>query len=158
NIISGKPDWHPLAQVSNKMGRVAGSNAAGNKMIFSGSLGTVLVKIFDFEIGYTGLTESSANKLGIPAKTVFVKAMSRAGYYPGKQPVYLNLVIDIRGGKVIGAQAVSKDGGAWRINTIAAAIQAGMRAEDLFFTDLGYSPPFGPVWDPIIIAADIAMK
>ena len=158
NIVTGKKDWHPLAQVSNKMGRVAGANAAGGNMVFPGSAGTTLVKVFDYEIGFTGLTEEQAKKEGLEAKTVFVKGMSRAGYYPGKQPVYINMVTENVTGRMLGAQVVSKDGGAWRLNAVAAAIQARLTAEDFFYSDLGYSPPFGPVWDPLIIAADLSMK
>ncbi len=158
NIVTGKLDWHPLAQVSNKMGRVAGSNAAGGKMVFPGSAGTTLVKIFDYEIGFTGLTEEQARKDGLDAKTIFVKAMSKAGYYPGKQPVFVNMVTENGTGRILGSQIVSKDGAAWRINAVAAAIQAKLTAEAFFFSDLGYSPPFGPVWDPLIVAADLSMK
>jgi|YelNatPaOPRAMG01_1025707.scaffolds.fasta_scaffold04333_8 NADPH-dependent 2,4-dienoyl-CoA reductase/sulfur reductase-like enzyme len=158
NIITGKQDWHPLAQVSNKMGRVAGANAAGGKMIFPGSLGTTLVKVFDYEIGFTGLNEEQARSDGLDAKTIFVRGMSKAGYYPGKQPVYVNMVTESETGRILGSQVISKDGAAWRINAVAAAIQARLTAEAFFFSDLGYSPPFGPVWDPLIIAADLSMK
>lgn len=158
NIITGKQDWHPLAQVSNKMGRVAGANAAGSSMVFPGSAGTTLVKVFDYEIGFTGLNEDQAKKEGLDAKTIFVKGMSKAGYYPGKQPVYVNMVTENGTGRILGSQIVSKDGAAWRINAVAAAIQARLTAESFFYSDLGYSPPFGPVWDPLIIAADLSMK
>ncbi len=158
NTVTGQPDWHPLAQVSNKMGRVAGSNAAGGSMVFPGSVGTTLVKVFDYEIGFTGLTEEQAKKDGLDAKTIFVKGMSKAGYYPGKQPVFVNMVTENVTGRMLGAQVVSKDGAAWRVNAVAAAIQARLTAEAFFFSDLGYSPPFGPVWDPLIIAADLSMK
>ena len=84
--------------------------------------------------------------------------MSKAGYYPGKQPVFVNMVTENGTGGILGSQIVSKDGAAWRINAVAAAIQAKLTAEAFFFSDLGYSPPFGPVWDPLIVAADLSMK
>ena len=158
NIVTGKKDWHPLAQISNKMGRVAGSNIGGSVMIFPGSIGTTLVKVFDYEIGFTGLTLDEALKAGFVAKSVNIKAKSRANYYPGGSDVFLSLVYDTGTKRILGAQVVSKDGGAWRLNTLAVAVQSKMTADDLFYTDLGYTPPFGPVWDPIIIAADSAMK
>ncbi|MCL4452291.1 MAG: FAD-dependent oxidoreductase [Candidatus Thermoplasmatota archaeon] len=158
NLVTGKQDWHPLAQISNKMGRVAGANAAGGRMVFPGSVGTTLVKVFDYEIGFTGLTEEQAKKDGLDAKTIFVKGMSKAGYYPGKHPVFVTMVTENVTGRMLGAQVVSKDGAAWRVNAVAAAIQARLTAEAFFYTDLGYSPPFGPVWDPLIVAADLSMK
>ena len=158
NIVTGKKDWHPLAQISNKMGRVAGSNIGGSVMTFPGSIGTTLVKVFDYEIGFTGLNLDEALKAGFAAKSVNIKAKSRANYYPGGSDVFLSLVYDTRTKRILGAQVVSEDGGAWRLNTLAVAVQNKMTADDLFYTDLGYTPPFGPVWDPIIIAADSAMK
>ena len=158
NIVTGKKDWHPLAQVSNKMGRVAGSNVAGSEMNFPGSLGTTLVKLFDYEIGFTGISEAEAKENGFSPVTTFVKAMSRAAYYPGKTPVNMTLVYDSSSGRILGSQIISRDGGAWRLNTVATAIQGKMGIEDLFYTDLGYTPPFGPVWDPIIVAASLSMR
>ena len=158
NLVTGKKDWHPLAQVSNKMGRVAGSNVAGSEMNFPGSLGTTLVKLFDYEIGFTGISEAEAKENGFSPVTTFVKAMSRAAYYPGKTPVNMTLVYDSSSGRILGSQIISRDGGAWRLNTVATAIQGKMSIEDLFYTDLGYTPPFGPVWDPIIVAASLSMR
>ncbi len=158
NLVTGKKDWHPLAQVSNKMGRVAGSNVAGSEMNFPGSLGTTLVKLFDYEIGFTGISEAEAKENGFSPVTTFVKAMSRAAYYPGKTPVNMTLVYDSSSGRILGSQIISRDGGAWRLNTVATAIQGKMGIEDLFYTDLGYTPPFGPVWDPIIVAASLSMR
>ncbi|MGC8505208.1 MAG: FAD-dependent oxidoreductase [Thermoplasmata archaeon] len=158
NIVTGKKDWHPLAQVSNKMGRVAGSNVAGSEMNFPGSLGTTLVKLFDYEIGFTGISEAEAKENGFSPVTTFVRAMSRAAYYPGKTPVNMTLMYDSASGRILGSQIISRDGGAWRLNTVAAAIQGKMDIEDLFYTDLGYTPPFGPVWDPIIVAASLSMR
>jgi len=158
NIVTGRKDWHPLAQVSNKMGRVAGSNVAGAIMEFPGSLGTTLVKLFDYEIGFTGIGEKDARENGFTPSSTFVRAMSRAAYYPGKSPVNMTLTYDSASGRILGSQIISRDGGAWRLNTIAAAIQSGMNVEDLFYTDLGYTPPFGPVWDPIIVAASLSMR
>ncbi len=158
NIVTGRKDWHPFAQVSNKMGRVAGSNVAGSEMNFPGSIGTTLVKIFDYEVGFTGIGEEEAKENGFTPKTAFVEAESRAGYYPGRSPIWVTITCDSASGRIIGSQIVSKDNGAWRLNAVAAVIQAGMTAEDLFYTDLGYTPPFGPVWDAIIIAASLLMK
>ncbi|MHB8361757.1 MAG: FAD-dependent oxidoreductase [Thermoplasmataceae archaeon] len=158
NLVSGKEEWHPLAQISNKMGRVAGANAVGSEMIFPGSLGTTLVKIFDFEVGFTGLNLQEALKSGFKAKKTFVKAMSRAAYYGGGSEVRIEIVYDEITGRLLGSQIISKDGGAWRLNAMASAIQAKFTAEQLFYTDFGYTPPFGPVWDPIIIAASLSMK
>jgi len=158
NRITQSEEWMPLAQISNKMGRVAGSNVGGEKMLFGGAIGTTLVKIFDYEVGFAGIDEATSLKHGFTPKEIFVKAGSKAAYYSGNTPVTIKILYDGRTERLLGAQVVSKDNGAWRLNTIAEAIYAGMTMEDLFYSDLGYSPPFGPVWDPIVIAASLGMK
>ena len=158
NRVTGSEDWMPLAQISNKMGRVAGSNVAGQRMNFKGGTGTTLVKIFDYEVGFTGIDFQTSIKYGFSPKDIFVKAGSKAAYYEGNSNAYVKITYDSPSGRVLGAQVVSKSGGAWRLNAIAEAIYAGITMEDLFYSDLGYSPPFGPVWDPIIIAASLGMK
>lgn len=158
DLVSGKPDWHPSAQVSNKMGRVAGSNVGGRHAEFPGALGTSLVKIFDYEVGFTGLNERKAKEYGYDYATTFIKAGSRANYYPGREEVLVKILFDKKTERIIGGQIIGKDGGAWRLNTLATAIHGKFTLQDLFNTDLGYTPPFGPVWDPLIIAASVSMR
>ncbi|MCW6169413.1 MAG: FAD-dependent oxidoreductase [Thermoplasmatales archaeon] len=158
NKVTNSEDWMPLAQISNKMGRVAGSNVGGERMTFKGGIGTTLVKIFDYEVGFTGIDSSTSIKYGFAPKDIFVKAGSKAAYYEGNLNAYVKITYDSHSGRLLGAQVVSKSNGAWRLNTLAEAIYAGITMEDLFYSDLGYSPPFGPVWDPIIIAASLGMK
>ena len=158
DIVTGKSSWHPLAQVSNKMGRVAGSNAVGSRMAFPGSIGTTLVKIFDYEVGFAGITFDDAIKEGFAAKKTVIKAWSRAAYYEGGSEVFIEIVYEEPSGRLLGCQIVGKDNCAWRLNSVAVAIQAKLSVEELFYTDFGYTPPFGPVWDPIVIAASQSMK
>ena len=158
DLVTGNTDWQPLAQVANKMGRVAGSNVAGKPMEFPGSIGTTLVKILDLEVGFTGLNGRELARKGIDFRETMVKAKSKAAYYPGAEDVYVKILISKKDDRILGGQVVSKDAGAWRLNALAMAIQGGFTVEDLFYGDLGYSPPFGPVWDPIIIAASISMR
>ncbi|MGP6239432.1 FAD-dependent oxidoreductase [Cuniculiplasma sp. SKW4] len=158
NRITGKRDWHPLAQVANKMGRVAGSCIGGSEMTFRGALNTTLVKIMNYELGFTGLSEKEASLNGFKVKSINVTAKSRAEYYPGGEKIHLKILYDEETMKLLGAQICGKDGAAWRLNTLETAIYAGMTTEELFYNDLGYTPPFGPVWDPIIIGASLSMR
>ena len=158
NRITGKQDWHPLAQVANKMGRVAGSCIGGSVMTFKGALNTTLVKILGYEVGFTGLDEDECRLNNFKVKSVKLTAKSRAEYYPGGERIHLKILYDEDTMKLLGAQICGKDGAAWRLNTIETAIYAGMTTEDLFYNDLGYTPPFGPVWDPIVIGASLSMR
>ncbi|BAB59972.1 NADH peroxidase/oxidase [Thermoplasma volcanium GSS1] len=158
NIVTGLDEMMPLAQIANKAGRVAGSNASNSEMVFPGALGTTLVKVFDYEVGFTGINESRAKALGIPYEKTLIKAKSRANYYPGKQDIYVKIIYGKNDKRLLGAQVIGTDGAAWRLNTIATAIFGGFKVSDLFYDDLGYTPPFGPVWDSIVIAGSVSMR
>ncbi|HOK02920.1 MAG TPA: FAD-dependent oxidoreductase [Spirochaetota bacterium] len=159
NLITAMDDYMPMATTANKQGRVAGLQAAGVKSeIFKGTLGTQMMKVSELEIAKTGFNRSDAEKNGIAVIDDIIEWKSRAGYYPLSQPIKVKLTIRSDNRKVIGGEIIGKDYAALRINTIAAAITAGMNVEDLAYLDTGYSPPFSPVWDPVIAAAQSFIK
>jgi hypothetical protein len=59
-------------------------------------------------------------------------------------------------GRLLGAQIVGKEGAAKRIDVLATCIWNDMTAEEIISLDLGYAPPFSPVWDPVLVAARVA--
>ena len=42
--------------------------------------------------------------------------------------------------------------------TAATAITAGMTIDEFAYLDLGYAPPFSPVWDVLLVAAQKLVK
>ncbi len=156
NIITGDYDYFPLAQIANKMGRTIGINLYGNKRKFPGSLGTTIINVFGYQVGYTGINEKKARELNYDYNKVFVKAKSKSNYLNGND-VYLKILINKKNDNIIGAQIIDQDSGAWRLNSIATAIQGKLTLYDLFYDDLGYEPEYGPVWDPIIIGASLGL-
>ncbi len=151
NLVTGKPDWFPFAQVANKMGLVAGANAAGYEVTFPGAVGTWTTQIFGVEVAGTGLTESRAKQLGYEVVSSLIEAGDRAHYIPGRSKIVIKMVAE-KGGKVLGVQAVGR-GALHRVNVAASLIARGADPHDFIFTDMGYAPPLAPVWDPLIIAA-----
>jgi len=158
HLILDKPSYWPLAAPANKQGRVAGTNAAGGQAQSEAVVGTAVVKVFDMAIAITGLTEKQAAGAGFDAASVTIQAESRAHYMPGSAPLHLKLVYEKGTKRLLGAQMVGKDGVAQRIDVIAAALRANWTLEDLAGLDLAYAPPFAPVWDPILVAANVAQK
>ena len=142
-----------LGTVANKQGRVAGINLGGGYATFPGVVGTAITKLCNVEIARTGVTEREAVAAGFEYVTVTVDSTTRAGYFPGAQPMKVKLLAERRSGRVLGAQIIGNDGSAKRIDVIATAITAGMTVEDMTALDLAYAPPFSPVWDPVLIAA-----
>lgn len=155
--VTGLPAYVPLGTTANKTGRVAGTVAAGGSASFGGIVGTAVVKVFDLEVARTGITLAEARAAGIPAVATDVVHRSRAKYYPGGSALHVRLVHGA-GGRLLGAQMVGCEGAAQRIDVLATALQVGMTVGDLTALDLAYAPPYSPVYDPILIAAESAAR
>lgn len=157
HLVTGMPTYVPLGTTANKTGRVAGTVAAGGSARFAGIVGTAVVKVFELEVARTGLTLAEAQAAGIPALATDVVHRTRAKYYPGGSSLHVRLVHG-QGGRLLGAQMVGREGAAQRIDVLATALQTGMTVTDLTALDLAYAPPYSPVYDPILIAAESAAR
>ncbi|WP_006247384.1 FAD-dependent oxidoreductase [Mycolicibacterium tusciae] len=156
HLILNRPAFIPLGPAANKTGRVAGTNAAGGDAAFPGIVGTAVVKVFDLAVARTGLTLAEAEAEGIPAIATQAVGKTRAKYYPGTDPVTVRL-IHRPDGRLLGAQMVGAgDGVAKRIDVAAIALQAGFDIDALLGADLSYAPPYAPVYEPILLAAQAA--
>ncbi|MBE8539024.1 FAD-dependent oxidoreductase [Geoglobus acetivorans] len=152
NIITGKPDWIPLAAPANKMGYVAGSNIAGIRMKFPGAMKSQITSFYDLEIGKAGLSEKEAVRHGYDAVSVTITTRSRAKYIPGEGNITLKMVADAKTHRVLGVQAIGK-GVSKRIYGASALLYKKATVEDFFFADFPFYPPKSPVWDPLVLAA-----
>ncbi len=153
HLVSGRKVHVALGTVANKQGRVAGINLGGGDAAFPGVLGTAVTRLCDTEIGRTGLSSAQAADAGFAAATATIETTTRAGYFPGAQPLTVKVVVERGTARLLGAQIVGREGAAKRIDVFAAALAARMTVEELLNVDLSYAPPFGPVWDPVLIAA-----
>jgi len=157
HLVLGQPAWVPLGPAANKTGRVAGTVAAGGTSAFAGVVGTAVMKVFDLEVARTGLSLGEARAAGLDAVATDVTSRSRAKYYPGSSPVHVRLV-HAPGGRLLGAQMTGREGAAKRIDVLATALQARLTVGDLAALDLSYAPPYAPVYDPILLAANQAVR
>ncbi len=151
--VSGLPVHVPLGTHANKQGRVAGINIGGGYATFTGVIGTAVTKVCDLEVGRTGLRERDAIAAGFEFVSVIAESTNRAGYYPGSRPMTVKLIAERPSGRLLGAQIVGWSEAAKRIDTLAVALWNGMTVDDMTQLDLGYAPPYAPVWDPVLIAA-----
>jgi NADPH-dependent 2,4-dienoyl-CoA reductase/sulfur reductase-like enzyme len=151
--ITGKPMVIALGTHANKQGRIVGINVTGGSERFRGVLGTAVTRICEYEIGRTGLTEFAAEQEGIAFVTATIESTTRAGYFPGAEPITVKVVAEKETGRLLGAQIIGKEGAAKRIDVLATALWAGLSVEEIANLDLGYAPPLSPVWDPVLIAA-----
>ncbi|ESQ25589.1 MAG: Pyruvate/2-oxoglutarate dehydrogenase complex, dihydrolipoamide dehydrogenase (E3) component [uncultured Acidilobus sp. JCHS] len=158
NLVTGQPDWRPLAPIANKSGLVAGVNAAGGDKRFPGVLGDIVTRFEGVAFGRVGLNEREAREAGIRYVTSIITTRSRARYYPGGGDVTVKLLAEESSGIIIGGQVAGPEEVIGRLGVIAAAIVKRMTAEELFFVEIGYHPSSGRAWDPVVLAARQLMK
>jgi len=155
NFVTGEGALISLAGPANKQARIAADNICGGDSRYRGSLGSFAVKVFEMTAAATGLSESAAKKAGLNVDKVYLSPLSRAGYYPGAKEMTMKIVFDKESFRLLGAQIVGRDGVDKRIDVIAAAIRAGLKAGELKELDLAYAPPYSSAKDPINMAGFI---
>lgn len=158
HLMSRRPFYVALGTVANRQGRVAGINLGGGYARFPGVMGTAVTKICQVEVARTGLQEKELRKLGIEFVSAVIKSRTKAGYYPGAGDITVKILAEKGSGRLLGGQIVGMEGSAKRIDTVATALHAGFTVEEMINLDLGYAPPFSPVWDPVVIAARAVAK
>lgn len=169
HLILGENAWIPLATSANKGGRIAGDNicaaaTGAAPSIFPGIAGTAVVKVFDYTMAVTGLTEAQAlasGKWGLAGErlgSATVEAWEKAGYWPGAEKIKVKLVYAKADGRILGGQIVGKAGVNKRIDIIATALSARLSVAELGMLDLSYAPPYSPTYDPVQVCANVAAR
>ena len=152
HFVTGQDALISLAGPANKQGRIAADNICGGYSRFKGSQGSSVVKVFDMTAATTGVNETNAKKAGLDVDTVILSPMSHAGYYPGGKVMTVKVVFEKETYRLLGAQIVGYEGVDKRIDVIATAIHAGMKATELKDLDLAYAPPYSSAKDPVNMA------
>jgi NADPH-dependent 2,4-dienoyl-CoA reductase/sulfur reductase-like enzyme len=156
--IRRRPVLHYIGTVAAKQGRVAGENLAGRRTKFYGAVGTTVLKVFELAVARTGLSSQEAAAAGLSVVSARIEALDRAAYYPSARRIWVKLIVERETGKLAGAQVVGYGEASKRVDVAATAITAGMRVDELAQLDLAYSPPYGSLWDPLLVAAHAVMK
>lgn len=152
HYVTGNDAVIALAGPANKQGRIAADNICGFESHYKGSMGSSVLKLFDMTVASTGITEKAAKQAGVIYDKVVLSPASHAGYYPGAKVMTMKLIYAKEDLHILGAQIVGFDGVDKRIDVIATAIQAGMRADALKDLDLAYAPPYSSAKDPVNMA------
>ncbi len=158
DLVAGRHRHIPLGTHANKHGQVIGSGVGGGYATFPGVVGTAVSKVCDLEIARTGLREKDALEAGLRFVTATIRSTTTAGYYPAAADMTVKMLAEHRTGRLLGVQIVGGAGSAKRVDIAAVALTAGMTVEQVVSLDLGYAPPFSPVWDPILVAARKAVS
>jgi NADPH-dependent 2,4-dienoyl-CoA reductase/sulfur reductase-like enzyme len=156
HLVSGRPIHVALGTVANKQSRVAGINIGGGYATFGGVVGTAITKICNVEVARTGLSEREATEAGFLFQSTVIEASTRARYLADAPLATVKLLAEQGTGRLLGGQIVGEEGAGKRIDVLATALTAGMTVRAMIDLDLGYAPPFSPVWDPVLVAARVA--
>lgn len=149
SLITGKPIYRPLGSTANKMGRIAGDVMTGGILEHQGILGTSILRVFDLDVGQTGMTEKEARSEGYDVEILHNIKPASADYLGGKELI-IKAVADRATGRMLGVQVIGEHGVDKRIDVFATAMTFGAKAEDLFHLDLAYAPPFSTTKDPVM--------
>nr|MCR5736312.1 CoA-disulfide reductase [Eubacterium sp.] len=152
HTVTGNYAVISLASPANKQGRIVADNICGLDSHYKGSMGSSVIKLFDMTAASTGLTEKAAKDAGIEYERIVLSPASHAGYYPGAKVMTMKVVYEKSTLKILGAQIVGYDGVDKRLDVIATAISAGMKATELKDLDLAYAPPYSSAKDPVNMA------
>ena len=155
HYVTGEAALIALAGPANKQGRIAADNICGGDSRYLGSQGSSVIKVFDMTAAATGINETNARKTGLDVDTVILSPMSHADYYPGGKLMTMKVVFEKETYRLLGAQIVGYEGVDKRIDVLATAIHAGLKATELKDLDLAYAPPYSSAKDPVNMAGFI---
>ncbi len=149
NLVTGKPGYWPLGSLANRQGRVIGSNLAGGNVEFEGAVGSFVIKLFEISVASAGLSIETAEREGLDALSAFVVQFDRAHFYPEKDLMYLELVVEKGSARVLGIQGLGSkgEGVLARISAVAPLLKYGITTADVSNLELPYSPPFSSAMD-----------
>ncbi|WP_291320843.1 FAD-dependent oxidoreductase, partial [Desulfonatronospira sp.] len=158
NLITGKPGYYPMGSMANRQGRVIGTNLAGGSDEFPGAVGSFVVKLFDHAVSGTGLSIETASRQGSDAFSAFVTQFDKSHFYPEKDLLYLEMVVDRSSGRILGLQGLSTGGDSLkgRIDCVAALLPGKPTTKDLSNLEVSYSPPFGSAMDALNNLGNVA--
>lgn len=158
NIVNNKWMYLPLATIASRQAWVAGENAAGGNATFKGAIRAIAVKVFRLEVAHVGLSSAEAEVSGFHVVTEKIVANSKIGFYPGNAKVTIVAIADKKSKRLLGVNLFGENGVVLRADVLATAIQQKLTVDEIARLDLIYTPPYAPLWDPILIMANQLKK
>ncbi len=151
----GDPLYVPLGSTANKHGRVIANHIAGRPTPFSGITCSSVVRVFDYTLGRTGLTERMLRALGVDYEVTTWTGQDIPHYMTGSRLFAIKMLASRRDRKLLGVQVAGMGNGAKRLDVAASVIYFGGTLDQLADIDFGYAPPFGPPIDPLAVCAHV---
>ncbi|WP_256761100.1 FAD-dependent oxidoreductase [Cohnella sp. WQ 127256] len=144
---TGKHAYIPLATNAVRMGTLVARNLVKPTLKYLGTQGTSGIKIFDYNIASTGLTEQAALDAGMNVKEITINDDYRPDFMPTHEKALLKVVYEEESGRILGAQVLSKADLTQSINTLSVCIQNNMTMDELGFVDFFFQPHYNKPWN-----------
>jgi NADPH-dependent 2,4-dienoyl-CoA reductase/sulfur reductase-like enzyme/rhodanese-related sulfurtransferase len=156
HTVSGKLVHMPLGSLANRQGRVIGTNVAGGRATFPGTAGAFCIKVFDLAAARSGLTFTQAGAAGFDPVQVVVAQADRAHFYPTQEMMCMKLIADRSTRRVLGVEAVGRNGDAVkaRVDAVAAVLPFAATLDAVSNLEVAYAPPFASAMDIVNSAAN----
>lgn len=151
NFVTKKPAYIPLAGPANKQARVVANDICGKQGEYEGTVGSSILKIFDYNLAITGINEATCKANEIEYKKMVITPYSHASYYPGATQLTIKALYEPKSGKILGAEVWGKEGVDKIADILATAIRMNLTAHDLSELELCYAPPFSSAKSPVNI-------
>ncbi|PQJ89917.1 CoA-disulfide reductase [Aliivibrio sifiae] len=156
HLTLDKPVYIPLATTANKQARMMADKLSGKDTYLSGFLGSSSLKVLDYELASTGISQWLAEQHQLPINTSVITDKNQTDYYPGQEDIKIKLVYHPESNVLLGGEIVGKKGAVSRLNALAVAITAKMTTQQLGYIDFSYAPPFARTWDALNVAGNVA--
>ncbi len=155
--ISGQPITSSLAGPANKQGRICANNIIrGNRIKYTGSINTAIVKIFDMTVGTAGMASKHLDNAHVKHLVSTTHTGSNASYYPGAAQMSIQLVFSPDNGRLFGVQIAGFKGVDKRLDVLSSVVQRRSTIFELTEFEHAYAPPFSSAKDPVNIAGYVA--
>ncbi|TCI29257.1 NADH oxidase [Exiguobacterium sp. SL-10] len=148
----------PLATNAVRMGTLVAENLVTPRVRYQGTQGTSGLRLYDWNIASSGLTEEAAGLFGLDVESVVIEDAYRPEFMPTAEPVQFKLVYEVGTHRVVGGQVLSKADMTQAVNTLSLAIQNEMTVEELAYVDFFFQPHYNKPWHFINSGALAAMK
>jgi len=158
SAVDRKPASIALATTAFLQAAIAGVNAAGGEAVYDGSMGTFVSFIGDLEVSCTGYNTEIAERNGFKVIAGRANMQTKPNWMPAAKDISVKIILDAETGRILGGQAIGEEGAAWRINVISVAIKNRMTIEELSKIELAYCPAVSDLYDPLLVAADVALR
>jgi NADH oxidase (H2O2-forming) len=154
DAILGVPRLYQTATNAARGGRLAATNAVlGNVLPLAGTTSPFIMEAFGYQVGTVGFSEREAREKGLDVRSNTITTATRRRAFGGKT-IHIKLIADRGTRALVGAQILSEELVAGKIDRLSLAIAERVPVDRLAVVDTCYSPTVGSAYEPLVMAFD----